>query len=53
MLQLIVPVSNTQRNIGGVNNVGEIFYKCELTFSEFKDVWKKYPNLPSSFKELL
>jgi len=50
---LIVPVSVPQRNAGTADGCNEVYYKCELTGMEFAHFWKHYPNLPSSFKEIM
>ncbi|ODM91155.1 Origin recognition complex subunit 4 [Orchesella cincta] len=51
-VEIIVPVGGSQQN-RCVSNLNESYYKCEISFVEFQEIWKNYPNLPSFFNEYL
>jgi len=53
-LQLITAVTSSQR-LGDafVNLNTETYFKSELSFHEFQEIWSRYPHIPSSFQELL
>jgi hypothetical protein len=49
-LELIIPVGGSRQSR---HNVFESYFKCEISYGEFQDVWKSYPNLPSFYQEFL
>jgi len=51
-VEIIVPVGGSHHN-RCISNLNESYYKCEISYVEFQEIWKTYPNLPSFFNEFL